>query len=73
MIVAVDDLWHLSRPSKDATPCGEHGKLIAVQENGDPIFIAARPLNIIWKETIPGLFAAVSVTLEGYDDWQSGS
>jgi integrase len=25
----VQDLWHLKNPAPDATPCGEHGKLVA--------------------------------------------
>jgi integrase len=30
----VDDLWHLSRPPKDAAACGEHGKLVASGRHG---------------------------------------
>lgn len=30
----IDDLWHLTRPPADATPCGEHGKLIASGRHG---------------------------------------
>jgi integrase len=29
-----DDLWHLTNPPPDATPCGEHGKLVASKRHG---------------------------------------
>lgn len=32
--MAVDDLWHLTRAPKDATPCGEHGQLVASTRHG---------------------------------------
>lgn len=32
--MAVDDLWHLSRPPEGAKPCGEHGKLVASDRHG---------------------------------------
>lgn len=32
--MAVDDLWHLSRPPEGAKPCGEHGKLVASGQHG---------------------------------------
>jgi integrase len=28
------DLWHLTNPPPDATPCGEHGKLVASKRHG---------------------------------------
>ena len=28
------DLWHLSNPPPGATPCGEHGKLVASKTHG---------------------------------------
>lgn len=32
--MAVDDLWHLSRPKDGDKPCGEHGKLVASDRHG---------------------------------------
>lgn len=43
--------------------------LVATLENGTVLAISARPLNIVLSEPVPSEFAAVSIELEGYDDW----
>ena len=43
--------------------------LVATLEDGTIVSISARPLNAVWSEPVPSEFAAVSIELEGYDDW----
>jgi hypothetical protein len=44
--------------------------LIATLEDGTQLSIMARPLNAIWNTVIPSEFATVSISLEGYGDWE---
>lgn len=43
--------------------------LVATLEDGTDVVISARPLNLLWPESIQSEFANLSVQLEGYDDW----
>lgn len=43
--------------------------LVATLEDGSTQSISARPLSMIWNESVQGEFSAVSIDLEGYDDW----
>jgi len=42
---------------------------LVVSLPGSTATISARPMNLIWKEIVQGVFAEVSIELEGYDDW----
>lgn len=44
-------------------------ELIAVLEDGTLQTVQARPLNMVFNEIIPSLYAEVSVELEAFDDW----
>jgi hypothetical protein len=45
-------------------------ELLATLEDGTQYTIMARPLNAIWNTVIASEFATVSISLEGYDDWE---
>ena len=43
--------------------------LVAELENGDTATISARPMNILVPQQIEGVYASLSIELEGLDDW----
>ena len=53
----------------------ERADLVATLEDGTELTIAARPLpGMIWNEIVLSEYAAISIELEGVDDWAiSGS
>lgn len=43
--------------------------LVATLEDGSTATISARPLNLLWGESVQSEYATVNIELEGYGDW----